>query len=679
VSIRGKKIKMLVVDELKKNDPTLRLVAIALAAGLCILFVGLWWVQVVSSREYQSHRDKQAYRTVRLPAVRGKISDREGRVLAENQPRYDLSLFLDELRQPVFADYTNLLHWAKQQQQEKISAAEKSLGRKLNKAELKTFSLTQRQRDALLAAARERVAGVRAAAIGEIVGAPIALDVKKFKESYARYPYMPYPILPGLDAGQIARFQENYTNGLGADLAMESIRHYPNGTTAAHLLGYVTFSDEGQAGDRASYNYEVPDCKGRVGIEAGLDAELRGNAGEESVLINSHGYRQSGNIENAPEPGRNAVLTLDLDLQRVAEKSIMSHQGANARAGVVVLDVRNGDVLAMVSSPAINPIYNENSAAYLNDETLKPAINRATQEIYLPGSIFKVVIGLAALEAGLNPDKQFVVEANPEDREHGLYNVRGVKKKDTAIPGLYNFKRAIERSSNSYFIQVGLQAGIDRIIALAEKFHFGQKAHLPTLQDSAGKLPSLDRVHHGWREGDSANICIGQGGVSVTLMQVAVAYAAIANGGTVFAPRLVMRTEPQDLTAGGVVKNFAAGRVRDQLGVSARSLKILHAAMNAETEDAEGTGKEAVVGPAMRICGKTGTAQRTDEHNNLVGWNYWFASFAPYESPRYAVVVMVQSENKGSGGLVCAPIAHDIYAELLRKENLPKENAVARK
>jgi cell division protein FtsI/penicillin-binding protein 2 len=149
---------------------------------------------------------------------------------------------------------------------------------------------------------------------------------------------------------------------------------------------------------------------------------------------------------------------------------------------------------------------------------------------------------------------------------------------------------------------------------------------------------------------------------------MAVAYSAIANGGKVFWPRLVARVEPQDSLNREAATNFPSAMRRDQLGVSARSLRLLHEAMLAETVDEEGTGKAAVV-PGIRICGKTGTAQRMDEHNNIVGWNYWFASFAPFENPRYAVVVMVQSEAKGSGGGTSAPIAHDIYEAILKKEN----------
>ena len=246
---------MLVVDELKKNDPSLRLVAVALVAGFCVLFVGLWWVQVVSSREYQNHRDTQAYRSVRLPAVRGKILDREGRVLAENQPRYNLSLYLDDLRQPFYAEYTNLSHWAKVSQQEKITAAEKSLGRKLSKTELKGYRLTPDQTERLRQFARERVAGARADAIGRIISEPIAVDGKDLQKHIQRQLALPYPLVKNLDASQVARFQENYTNGLGADLELESVRNYPNGNTAAHLLGYVARSDEGKDGDKASFNY----------------------------------------------------------------------------------------------------------------------------------------------------------------------------------------------------------------------------------------------------------------------------------------------------------------------------------------------------------------------------------------------------------------------------------------
>jgi penicillin-binding protein 2 len=157
--------------------------------------------------------------------------------------------------------------------------------------------------------------------------------------------------------------------------------------------------------------------------------------------------------------------------------------------------------------------------------------------------------------------------------------------------------------------------------------------------------------------------------LAVTPLQMAVAYSAIANGGIVLWPQLVKKIVPQDRTSGEATTVFQSGVVRDHLGVSARNLKILREAMLSETEDAAGTGRAAVVGPEMRICGKTGTAQVENEHGHVDKWNYWFASFAPYENPKYAVVVMVQGRFHGSGGGVCAPIAHDIYEAILKKEN----------
>jgi penicillin-binding protein 2 len=662
---------MLVFDELKKNDPQLRLVAMVLAAGLCILVAGLWWVQVVSAREYQSHLETQAYRSVRIPAVRGKILDRDGRVLAENQPTYNLSLFLDDLQKKFGDAYSQLLKQARYMQQQAITAQEKKLGRLLTKAERKQFAFSTAQLEQLRAQARFAVANDITAQVSRKLQQPLVLNPKNFERAYETRLALPYPILPNINVAQIACFEENFPGGLGVNLDLQSVRAYPDGTTAAHLLGYVLRDDSSKEGEDAYFNYYLPDYRGVVGVEAGFDSQLRGRAGEESLLVNSLGYRQSENVWSQPEPGHNVVLTIDLDIQRAAENSVVAHQGSDARAAVAVMDVHSGDVLAMVSSPAINPIYVSNSPAYLNDSKLQPQINRATYGNYAPGSIFKPIVGLAALENGLNPNEIYDVQSDPAEPNKGCIYVGARKIKDTVPPGAYNFRRAIEQSSNSYFVFNGLRTGIEKIVRLAGRFHFGERTGLPTRQETGGIFPTLKQVKESdWRDGDSANICFGQGEMAVTPMQMAVAYSAIANGGKVLWPRLVERIEPQDPASGETATNFPAGLVRDEIGVSARSLKILREAMLSETEDAGGTGRAAVV-PGLRICGKTGTAQVQNERNQLVSHNFWFASFAPYENPKYAVVVMVQSEGGGSGGSMCAPIAHDIYAEILKKENAP--------
>ena len=219
-------------------------------------------------------------------------------------------------------------------------------------------------------------------------------------------------------------------------------------------------------------------------------------------------------------------------------------------------------------------------------------------------------------------------------------------------------------SCNTYFISNGLHvAGIANIVRMGERFGLGEETGLPTRQEVPGIFPSLKEVSSGWLEGDTANICIGQGRMAVTPIQMAVVTAAIANGGKVLRPRLVDRVEPPDPSLGGQTNYLPKVEVRDELGVSARNLKIVRDAMLADVEDPHGTGVKAAV-PGVRICGKTGTA----EVKNAAGASKitWFISFAPYESPRYAVVVMVESGT--FGGITCAPVAREIYLALQERE-----------
>ncbi|HVU08809.1 MAG TPA: penicillin-binding transpeptidase domain-containing protein [Verrucomicrobiae bacterium] len=665
---------MLIFDELKKNDPQLRFVAVALAIGFCILLAGLWWVQIVSAREYRNHLETQSYRTVRIPAIRGKILDREGRVLADNRPRYNLNLYLGDLRKEFNASVNQSLARAHGAQRQEIAAQEKKLGRALTKNERKQFALSTEELTQLRTGARFRVADSIVSQIGGQLQQPLSLNATRFARDYDTRLALPLTILPDLDQTFVARYEENSFADSGTDLEIQSVRNYPLGTTASHLLGYVQRDESSVEGEDAYFSYRLPDYRGVVGIEGGYDSYLRGRAGAEAVLVNNLGYRQTENFWNQPEAGHNVVLTIDLDIQRAAEASLEQHRGPDARAAIVVMDVHSGDVLAMVSSPTINPNYytgglspdeNQKISAALADPKLRPQINRATQENYAPGSIFKPIVGLAALEAGLNPD---ALVDNP-----GYIYVGRRHIGDLAPPGQYNLRRAIIESCNTYFITIGLRAGIENVVRMAEKFHFGERTDLPTRQETKGVFPTLKQVKSSdWHDGDSANICIGQGEMAVTPLQMAVAYSAIANGGTVLWPRLVEKIESQDPTSGETPTIFPTGLVRDHLGVSAHNLKILHDTMLAET--VEGTGKPAQV-PGLQICGKTGTAEVMNEHNVKIDRTTWFASFAPYENPKYAVVVMVESGT--FGGPTCAPIAHDIYEEILKKENTSASKVLA--
>jgi penicillin-binding protein 2 len=666
---------MLIFDELKKNDPQLRFVAAALAAGFFILLIGLWWVQIVSAGEYKIHLETQSYRTIRIPAMRGKILDCQGRVLAENSPRYNLSLYFDDLSGDFQSEYAKL----RPARAVRSTRPVWEFWKRSAAGVQKTSSLTRKQISALEWQARYDVAYNVIAKMSQTIGRPLTFDYKSFGRAYESSLYVPYPIAQSLDPEEVARFEENYSGPMGVDLDVQATRVYPMGKTAAHVLGYVTRDDSTNEDEDAFFNYRLPDYKGVIGVEGAFNKPLHGHAGEEFVMVNNYGYRQTENIGSEPEPGHNVVLTIDLDLQRTAEQSILKHHGVNATAAVVVMNVRTGDVLALDSAPAIDPNYftknlppdqMEQESILMEDTNLTAQINRATYAAFAPGSIFKPIVGLAALEHGLDPNAIYDVQPDPSDSAHGCIFVGKRKIRDTAPPGEYDFKRAIERSSNAYFIHTGLDLGIENVVLMAQKFHLGERTGIfPKGQESRGIFPTLKEINsRDWHTGDSANICFGQGQMAVTPMQMAVAYCALANGGTFLWPRLVSRIEPQDPNSGEVPTDFPSGVVRDRLDVSQRSIHIVHEAMLGETEDVEGTGHNADV-TGLQICGKTGTAQIKNEKGELLGYNWWFASFAPFQDPKYVVIVTVQKFHAtGSGGIDCAPIAHDVYAELAKKD-----------
>ena len=627
---------MLFFDQLKKSDPALRTLAWGAFAGMVTLLAGLWYVQVVSYRQHTENQKAQSYRTVRIPAIRGKILDANGQPLAENRPTYNVNLYLDELR-------------AQFKQEWKRSAPNGHI----KKSEL----------GPLQAQARYRVVSNIVQHLATVVQVPVFLDFDRFMNHYTNQLALPLPILTNLTPSQVARFQEQPSTLPGLDLDIQPTRVYPRGQSGAHMVGFLRRDDSSMKDEDAFFNFRLPDFKGQVGLEGAFDQVLRGRAGVKSVLVNNLGYRQSETIWAPADPGKNLVLTINLDLQHAAEKALAGAQ-PDVRGAVVIMDPNNGDILALVSIPSYDPnlfLPRVNRAHWdmLMDEDLKPTRSRATQENYQPGSIFKIVTALACLEAGLDPYAK-------------IYNPRHIfvgrrKIDDTAPEGEYDFRRAFILSSNTYFITNGLKAGVERIVAVGHRLHFGERTGIPTWQDNGGIFPTARRIKTGWVEGETANLCIGQGEIAVTPLQMAVMASAIANGGTVFWPRLVARIETQDLLSGEQPTMVPQGRVRDYLGVSPRSLRILREAMLADVEDQkEGGGRLAAVS-GFRVCGKTGTAQIMDIHNRVVDWTTWFASYAPYENPRYAVIVTVESGK--SGGSTCAPVAQKIYQAIQQYEN----------
>lgn len=661
---------MFVFNHMKGDDQALRLLFIGILAGLVVLAAGLWWVQVVNGREYQSRLEAQSFRSVRVGAPRGRILDRNDVELANNRPSYDVNFYLEEMRSSFSAEYLRRYRFATNALRLQREEKQKTLGRELTKDEARGFRLSSAQRDVIGLQSRLAVATTFTTSLADKLKLPLTLDVKSFTNHYYKSRSQPFTVAKDLQPAQVARFEEQFGAVPGIELEMRSVRQYPFGSTSSHLLGYGILSREGESvdGEQAFYNYRQPDFRGLVGIEGGMDGELRGQAGEKSVLVNYLGYKQGETIIQPTLPGSSVVLTVDVRLQKAAEKALATKgpELSGTRGAVVVMDVRNGDVLALVSSPTYNPNYwvtgfPPGELDRLRNEEQKPEINRATYGNYFPGSIFKIVVGMAALEKGLDPEAIFQIPPHPRIQGKGAYWIGRTAKLDQVAPGPVNFKKALAKSSNSYFVDAGRRPGVvEKIAELGQKLHFGELSGIPTKQESRGIFPTMDQVRSKWSDGDTANLSIGQARVATTPLQVAVMISAVANGGTVYWPRLVQRVEAQDPMDTNGTTIFPAGHVRDRLGVSGRTMRVLHDAMVAETE--EGTGTAVSGMPGFRVGGKTGTAQVADEGNTIRDHFTWFAGFGPWENPRYAVVVMVESGT--SGGLTCAPIARMVFEAL---------------
>lgn len=631
---------MLIFDQLKREDPALRYISFGVLGGIAMLLVGLWWVQVVSSTRYEANLKNQSFRSVRIPALRGKILDRNNQSLAENRPRFDVNLYLEDLRPQFVLEYRSVAR----------EFTNRSPG-----VRIRGKVLEQVNREA-----RYRVASNLTAQITGKLQEPQILDFDRFTGHYHQKPYIPFPVIQNLLPKQVAIFAENFTGLNGVEMEIQPTRIYPNGISAAHLLGYIQRDDRPGDDEEIDYKYFQPDYAGKTGVEARFDIALRGKAGVKSLLVNNVGYRQREEMLTETEQGKNLKLTIDLGIQRATEKALAAAM-ANVRGAAVVMDVRNGDVLALVSVPAFDPnlfpsgISTEDWSR-LNNEKRSYIFNRATYGAYAPGSILKILIALACLESGvMNPQEIYQVQIDPQNSPKGCIYVGGRKIRDTANAGDYDFNRAFLKSSNSYFIHYGLRAGLKKLVEVGERFHLGEVTGIFPREEVPGTFPPPS--------GNVPNLCMGQE-VTVTPLQIAVMTSAIANGGKLFSPRIIKGLQSPDVELEPEISPFQPGVLRSDLRLNPKHVDIIHRAMLADVEDPEGTGRSAAIS-GFRIAGKTGTAQvalRNQEFDHIT----WFVSFAPFDEPKYAVVVMVQSG--ASGGGTCAPVARKIYETILKLE-----------
>src|SRR5450432_2212339 len=595
----------------------------ALLAMVAFLTIAgrLFYLQVIQGDTFFRVTSDSIVHTDLLPAVRGQIRDRKGRVLATVRPSYNLYVTPRLLTSEGFAHLRTTLG--------------------MNGDEAMDVW--------------ERIQGAPAADTGP--GAAAAREKER-------------PVLLAEDISREA--MASIETGLdipGVKIVSVPRRSYPQGALAAHVLGFMNEVSADELRVKKDEGYRAGDLIGRTGIERQWEGYLRGRAGFQKIVVERRGLPKpdiheitDGPIAQAAVPGNHLVLTLDVDVQRLTERALRNASAAAA----VVLDVDSGRLLAMVSKPGFDP--NEMSGHLTPDaqqrilaDRFHPLRDKTLTETYFPGSTFKAVSALAALEDRL---------VTPEERTkcHGSYELGRRRFRCTKTHGTVAMYDAIVQSCNVYFYELGARPGMmDRLAKYAADLGLGAPTGLGLNGEDGGFIPTeewyreqkrLDPKNEGFQIGHALNAVIGQGSTRVTLVQMAALYAAIANGGKLWLPQIVDHVEAPD---GQVLEEFPP-RVRREIAVSPENLAFVRQALVGVVNEPKATAFK-VRSKEIEIAGKTGMAQvhgrKSDTAGTYEGTEHaWFVGFAPAGRPRIALAVLV--EHGGHGGEVAAPIAVEI-------------------
>jgi penicillin-binding protein 2 len=604
------------VDASVEERLPLLVVVILLVFGAFI--VRLFQLQIIMGEVFAEESDKNSVRLVRLEAPRGDILDREGRVIATTRPAFGLQVLPSELRQPELAY--------------------RALGQLL---------------------------GEDAAALREQVGDP-----------RGRARFQPVRLAGDLSYDRLASVESHLYALPGVMTDVRPRRDYVGGELASHVLGYLGEIQRAQLESRSFREYRSGDVIGQAGVEALEQTQLRGRDGGRNVVVDVRGRVVDVLDEEEPQPGGSVTLTLDLDLQRAAEEGFLPDViGEPAKMGALVaLDVETGDVLALVSKPSFDPnaFAGGVSAATwkaLTTDEWRPLQNRAIAGQYPPGSTYKALVAAAALQERVVTPGTLVY--CPGHFTLGRRTYRCWKKEGHGTMSLHD---ALVQSCDVYFYQAGLKLGIDRLAFFARGFNFGRRTGIPLPNEQPGLVPTAAwkeaRFREPWGAGETVSASIGQGFNLSTPLQLAVAYAAIANGGRVVRPRLVLSMTDAE----GNVQQAAPAEIRSTVPVSEKNLALVRDGLIGVVEEPRGTGGRARVA-GMRVAGKTGTAQvvhlkhteELEEHEVPIKYrdHAWFVAFAPADAPR--IVVAVLNEHGGHGGSAAAPIAQRVLARWAEK------------
>lgn len=558
---------------------------------------------------WETQRQARTY-TLAIPAPRGQITDRNGRPLAQNRLSYNLAI-----------NFPTPLDW---------------------------------QDSKVLAFARQQITLAKG-----LLKRDIQIPDQTILNHYKNRGVLPLDIVEDLLPTELSVIQ----GGLPQELILRQtyVRFYPNGTLASHIIGYT--GREAPLSTRPIENNDLifPESEGREGLEQIFDNELRGQPGILHITYDKDGKKMSERIARQPVPGYNVITTLDDNLQLLCEKVLAENC---KRGALVVIEPGSGEILAMASNPGFNPndfvpvVKSAIFDAYSKDPS-DPLVPRAFRSAYPAGSTFKTFVGFAALETGkVKPGDHFDCPATFSVGDHTFKNW----KKTGA--GSLNFKEALTQSCNTWFYQVGLKIGADPIIDYAHRLGLGRRTGIPIKSESEGNIPTDEymlRVHkRKIKNGDVANMAIGQGDILISPLQMAQAMGVISQGGHFHQTRLVKQVQ----TISNRVVAAYPDRIREEIPVTPQIQDVLRKALVAVTSDGQGTAHAAQV-KGIQVAGKTGTAQwgPTEKQRTAA----WFAGFIPAENPQYAFAALYEGEpndNTVHGGSHAAPIIGKLFKQI---------------
>jgi penicillin-binding protein 2 len=617
--------------------PRVSIVAVFALVVFSVILFRLWSLEILNGNDYVARANDNRLRSVTLPAPRGAILDRNGKILVDNRP--GLAVGIRPMDVPahelgrVLAGLSQILGVPAQKMQTDI----------VNEMRLMfDRTLTFAEIDAHQAAGGYDLVVVKR-------------DVSEQVVSYLLEHQLSFP---------------------GVEVRQDYLRDYPQGDLAAHVLGFVGPISAPELTWTQFQGYYPGDVVGQSGVEATYDKWLRGRDGQAKIEVDALGRPRGGGQlagGRAPQAGDNLVLSIENGVQKAAQNALaygiqLAHQSGSGRANggaAVVLDAKSGEVIAMASDPTYDPRiwaggitakdFKKLAAAGANH----PLIDKADAGLYPTGSTFKVVDSIAALESGaISPAT--VLNAGGTYANHGSvwhdWNPAG--------HGAIDLTQAIVQSADTYFYQVGYMFYLRKGTELedwATRLGYGRPTGIDMPGELAGLVPTpawrrktyssaIDKL---WKPGNSINLAIGQGDFLATPLQVAVNYAAIANGGYLVTPHLGVKVTASD---GSLVERLTSPPPRS-LGIAAGTISVVRNALRLAASTPQGTSYPVFGNYPIPVAGKTGTAQVAGK-----GDYAWYASFAPANDPKYVVVVMI--EQGGHGGSAAAPAARMIYDAL---------------